>query len=80
MPLPGLEPVTGLEPASSAWKADVLPLHHTGIWRPAQPAQAARMPCMRSGHPYQEEYPMPGGVTTPALVGEPGFEPGTSRL
>ena len=30
----GLEPPTGLEPAPSAWKAEVLPLHHGGIYRP----------------------------------------------
>lgn len=27
-----LEPSTGFEPALSAWKAEVLPLHHDGIW------------------------------------------------
>lgn len=26
-----MEPLTGFEPALSAWKADVLPLHHNGI-------------------------------------------------
>ena len=27
-----MEPSTGLEPALSAWKAEVLPLHHDGIY------------------------------------------------
>ena len=30
--LPLLEPPTGLEPALSAWKAEVLPLHHSDVW------------------------------------------------
>lgn len=29
-----MEPVTGTEPAYSAWKADVLPLNYTGTPRP----------------------------------------------
>ena len=30
----GVERMTGIEPASSAWKADVLPLHHVRRSRP----------------------------------------------
>ena len=31
-----MEPVTGTEPAYSAWKADVLPLNYTGMPRPVK--------------------------------------------
>ena len=27
-----MEPVTGIEPAYSPWKGDVLPLNYTDIW------------------------------------------------
>lgn len=33
-PLIKLEPVTGIEPAYSAWEADVLPLNYTGMLEP----------------------------------------------
>lgn len=33
-----MEPVTGTEPAYSAWKADVLPLNYTGMPRPVSRA------------------------------------------
>jgi hypothetical protein len=29
-PLPNVEPMTGIEPAYSAWEADVLPLNYIG--------------------------------------------------
>jgi hypothetical protein len=32
-PVSFLERVAGIEPASSAWKAEVLPLNYTRIWR-----------------------------------------------
>lgn len=30
-PLVGVEPMTGIEPAYSAWEADVLPLNYIGM-------------------------------------------------
>lgn len=44
-----LEPPTGLEPAPSAWKAEVLPLHHGGIYRPRRgPNHAGHFPSFRA--------------------------------
>jgi hypothetical protein len=31
LPMEVVEPVTGIEPAFSAWEADVLPLNYTGM-------------------------------------------------
>ena len=38
-----VEPMTGIEPAYSAWEADVLPLNYIGVWldRLAGPRQTA---------------------------------------
>jgi hypothetical protein len=30
--LVNVEPMTGIEPAYSAWEADVLPLNYIGVW------------------------------------------------
>src|SRR5512142_2484428 len=43
-----MEPMTGIEPAFSAWEADVLPLNYIGIWRCRRIASERRLPMTHS--------------------------------